>query len=63
MNERRCEICRCWERDSDTDFGLCKAHGPQATVATIYEGMEFRIVWPKTGKDDSCFHDFVVVVQ
>lgn len=51
----KCSECKAWERKADDpNWGLCKRRAPQAVIASKVNGIEYQIVWPLTGKDDSC---------
>jgi len=49
----KCESCKFWEC-TENNFGICKRHAPSPIVTMKVDEMSYQIVWPLTGKDDSC---------
>ncbi len=51
MTEERCENCKCWKKDSESD-GFCKRYPP----SSLYNTMTFRVidVCKTTPKDSWC---------
>lgn len=60
----KCNTCNYWEADTKEDkYGLCKRHAPRPLVLrqehpqgddSRYEPISEAIVWPLTGRLDSC---------
>lgn len=52
----KCKSCLAWERhNKESKLGFCKRHAPKPTIVGDYGEENYKLVWPSTGEDDSCY--------
>lgn len=52
-----CNGCQHWTEHTEEEkinYGFCRRYAPRPTVCAIVDGMTYQIIWPSTGKDDTC---------
>jgi len=56
MAENKCNGCRYWYKQEETDIrGYCRRHAPKpATQSPLAESTNLDGVWPRTSGEDWC---------